>query len=142
MENNLRIFAIVSALFTLILTSCITYAQSYVTQNPDIAPEIKQAILEHRIIKGMNPAEVIASWGMPERKIWVPDETSNIREYKKFIYIAKPSSSMRICADISNYDRLEGFGMSYANTNHTNITLATIYFTNNLVISIEIDEGN
>ena len=138
----MRYFVIINALLSLCLSSCITYAESYITGNPDISPEVKQAILEHRIIKGMNPAEVIASWGIPDRRIWEPAENSNIREYKKFIYILNPSSSMRIGVGVGNYDRRGGFSTGFSNKYHSNVSYSIIYFSNNKVINVEIDEGN
>lgn len=42
--------------------------QDYVDERPDIAAEIKTAILAGKVVPGMNAEDVLASWGDPERK--------------------------------------------------------------------------
>jgi len=55
----------------LLLQGCATAQQrrqDYVDEHPGIAEEAKTAILEGKIIQGMNADDILASWGEPDRK--------------------------------------------------------------------------
>lgn len=63
---------------SLLLCSCATTSQAkmpnsesrknYVEAHPDLSLEIKQAILEGKVIEGMTKEDVLATWGEPNEK--------------------------------------------------------------------------
>ncbi len=62
---------------SLLLCSCATTSQAkmpdyesrknYVEIHPELSAEIKQAVLEGKVIEGMTKQDVLASWGQPGR---------------------------------------------------------------------------
>ena len=64
----------------LMLASCVTmpntgiyenpvsrnHRQQYLAQNPQLAPEVRQAIASRQIITGMSRMDVMAAWGPPK----------------------------------------------------------------------------
>lgn len=80
-----RIF--LSALFIFLIVSCSPPKQSsrnrYVNHNPDMTIEIKKAIRDGDIIRGMNEEQVLASWASPILK-WL--EAENNKKYKVWTY--------------------------------------------------------
>ncbi len=68
MKSALAITAILSLI---VLTACVTPHHrrlDYVEEHPGLSGEIAQAIMEGRIMKGMNADDVRASWGDPDRE--------------------------------------------------------------------------
>lgn len=43
------------------------FRQEYVSRHPELSEEIKQAILNAKVIKGMTKEQVVASWGKPSK---------------------------------------------------------------------------
>jgi outer membrane protein assembly factor BamE (lipoprotein component of BamABCDE complex) len=75
--DNKRLILSIFVIFLIFLSGCATSGpllrpsfnsrQEYVRNHPRLSPEIKQAILEGRVIKGMTKEDVRASWGEPTR---------------------------------------------------------------------------
>ena len=66
-------------LITLMLTACVTipstgiyenpvlrnHRQQYLAQNPQLPPDVRQAIASQHVMAGMSRMDVMASWGPP-----------------------------------------------------------------------------
>lgn len=85
MAMNKIIFSLLSVL---VIFGCVTNGemvktnfnsrQEYVNTYPEMSLEIKQTILEGKVIKGMTKADVLAAWGNPSRieengEVWCYD---------------------------------------------------------------------
>lgn len=64
--------------------------QSYLEENPNINPKIKQLILEGRIAMGMTINQLRASWGVP-RRINRTHLKSGTREQWIYGYSSRPT---------------------------------------------------
>ena len=86
MKNILKLIIIEGGIFLLAVTGCAANGplikpdrntrQGYASQHPELSAEIRQAILEGNVIKGMTKEEVIASWGKPSRTVDFGAETN------------------------------------------------------------------
>lgn len=75
MRDNKSLIIFLTLLFTFIGGGCSTVGslrkpslssrQEYIRDNPRLSAEIKQTILEGKVIKGMTKDDVRASWGEP-----------------------------------------------------------------------------
>jgi len=78
---------IIMLLLISLLNSCASLnkqRQVYFSNNPDIPAAIKTAILESRIITGMNKEHVQMSWGKPDNV--VVNLIKKGKEYEKWMY--------------------------------------------------------
>lgn len=71
--------------------------QEYVNSHPELSPDIKQAILDGKVIKGMTKEDVRISWGQPttiddfsaDPKAWWYEEDSEGWWYKGLVELTK-----------------------------------------------------
>ena len=127
--------------FIVLIMGCVSYAEQYVEAHPELAPEVRKAILAHKVIKGMTPAEVIAAWGRPDRKVWEPAANSNTRLYKRFVYVHRNSPVMRVGVGFGHYSGAVGYGMGVDTAVGGYASYAIVIFENNKVTNIQIVEN-
>ncbi|MBL7130966.1 MAG: hypothetical protein ISS45_06170 [Candidatus Omnitrophica bacterium] len=108
----IRTLAIFSFIFSLTILGCassgpllkpdIDSRQGYVMNHPELSYEIKQAILEGRVIEGMTKDDVRASWGEPDeifdfskdRNAWWYEEDREGWIYRAFPLSLEPTRSV------------------------------------------------
>ena len=131
----MRNFVILMILICFLVSSCTSYAETYVEENPNLSPEVRKAILESRVIKGMTPDEVIASWGDPSKKIWEPIETGSKRIFKRFMYY-QADSGVRVGFGIAAFN--SGYGSGVGVHSQRSGSYAIVYFEAGKVIRLEM----
>ena len=65
--------------------------QKYVNTHPSLSPQIRQCILERKIVSGMTCEEVIASRGKPDKENRTVDSKG---VHNQWIYVSKWESGM------------------------------------------------
>lgn len=75
--------------------------KAYVQENNNIGDEIKNAILNGKVIRGMQKSDVIASWGKPTK---IYEQTANEREmwyYKGLGSLFEPGKRVFFVNDVA-----------------------------------------
>ena len=121
MEFNRRYFIIFSFIILFILFGCATSGplirpnqssrQEYISNHPELSSDIKQAILNCRVIKGMTKEDVKMSWGEPTRvkdfsrdpNAWWYDKYGEGWWYKPFPLSIEPTRFVKFKKDIVDY---------------------------------------
>lgn len=107
----LLIIFVITLLFTTILCAANDLVlkpnqysrREYVNNHPELSPEIKQAILEGKVIEGMAKDDVIAAWGEPttiddlstNKNAWWYEENSEWWYYKASFFSSERSKSVK-----------------------------------------------
>ena len=117
----LKTITLVYTIFLLTVTGCAANGplikpsqdsrQEYVSKKPWLDEEIKQAILEGKVIKGMTKEQVIASWGRPTKtddfstdpNAWWYDPGGEGWWYKPFPISLEPTRFVKFKNGIVSY---------------------------------------
>lgn len=92
MRYEMKKIIILMSILCIFLSSCATAQkrrQDYVKAHPELDDQIKESILNGKIILGMTKAQVIASWGRPVR---IRQPVGSWRVYEQWIYYNDPDS--------------------------------------------------